>query len=40
MQVLKKMCDSQIIKALKSFNNWKSLPAPTNKQKIEKASKF
>jgi hypothetical protein len=34
------MCHSQILKVLNGFEVWKKLPNPTNKQKIEKATKF
>ena len=34
MNILKKMCDSQIIKVSRSFGEWKNLPPVINKLKI------
>jgi hypothetical protein len=34
MHILKKMCDSQVIKVSKSFGSWKNLPPATNKLKV------
>lgn len=34
MHVLKKMCDSQVIKVSKSFGDWKNLPPVMNKLKV------
>lgn len=38
--ILKKICDSQIMKVLKGFGMWKNLPILQDKQKVEKAAKF
>ena len=32
--ILKKMCDSQVMRILKAFEVWKKLPIPTNKKTI------
>ena len=38
--ILKKICDSQVMKVLKGFGVWKNLPVPQDKKKVEKAAKF
>lgn len=38
--ILTKMCDSQVMRILKSYQLWRNLPIPTNQKTIEKAAKF
>jgi hypothetical protein len=40
MNILKKMCDSQVVKISKSFGAWKNLPPVANKLKVERAARF